>query len=151
MVALRARAQDAGSYSYITRSTKNDGRGAVRSLAGCIGPYRIVGVGEHFIMNFGEGVVGGHKTSLRVCTLRSSEQKNERLRPVDFVVDPAAGLLHSKVAPLLLEKEAATGHLLVDVAGQEHVSVLVLVVLVLFTVLDVVGEVRHFYSNSIFN
>ena len=74
----------------------------------------------------------------------ASEEENEGLGLVDFVVDPAAGLLDSKVAPLLFVQETASLHVAVNGLGQEHVSVLELVVLVLLRVLDLVREVRHF-------
>ena len=74
---------------------------------------------------------------------RASEEKNEGLGLVDLVVDPAAALLDSNLAPLLFVQEAPAGHVAVHGFGQEHVTVLKLVVLVLFGVLDFVGEVRH--------
>ena len=64
---------------------------------------------------------------------------------MNFVVHPTSGLLHTEAAPLRFEQEAAVGNLFVHGLGQEDVSVFVLFVLVLFTVLDVVGEVRHLF------
>ena len=58
---------------------------------------------------------------------------------------PSAGLLYTEATPLRLKQEAPVGNLFVNSLGQEDVSVFVLVVLVLFTVLDVIGEVRHLF------
>ena len=59
-------------------------------------------------------------------------------------MDPAARLLDVERAPLVLKEESVVGHLLVNVLRQEHVAVLILVILVFFTVLDLFREVRHF-------
>ena len=64
---------------------------------------------------------------------------------MNFIVHPTSGLLHTEATPLRFEQKAAVGNLFVNGLGQEDVSVFVFVVLVLFTVLDVVGEVRHLF------
>ena len=40
------------------------------------------------------------------------------------------------------------GHGFIDVAGEEHMAILVVVVVVLFAVLDFFGEVRHLFLFS---
>jgi hypothetical protein len=63
---------------------------------------------------------------------------------MNFIVNPSAGLLNAELAPLMLKEKALLRKLLVNLSGQEHVTILVSVVLILFAVFDVVGEVRHF-------
>ena len=55
-----------------------------------------VGVLEHGIMGGGERVTLWDLTSAWVRTKRPSEEENEGLGLVDFVVDPAAGLLDAE-------------------------------------------------------
>lgn len=50
---------------------------------------------------------------------------------MDLVVDPAARLLHAKRAPLVLSEESLLGHLLENVLGEQHMTILVGVILVL--------------------
>jgi hypothetical protein len=66
-----------------------------------------------------------------VSTNRSSKQQDEGLGLVNFVVNPAAGLLDAKRSPLVLREQSLLRHLLEDVLGQEHMAVLVGVILVL--------------------
>ena len=63
-----------------------------------------------------------------------------------LVMDPASGLLDAQVAPLLFVEEATARCITVDGLGQEHVPVLVLVVLILLRILDLVGEVWHYFK-----
>lgn len=71
------------------------------------------------------------ETGVRVSTNRSSKQQDEGLGLVDLVMDPAAGLLHTERSPFVLSEESLLRHLLEDVLGQEHMTVLIGVVLVL--------------------
>jgi len=80
---------------------------------------------------------------LRVCAEGPPEQQDEGLRVVDLVVDPPARLLHANLAPLVLQQETLGRQLLVELAGQQNVAVLILIVLILLAVFNVVGEVRH--------
>ena len=102
-----------------------------------------VGVLKHGVMHLSQRVGIWNSASSWVCSEGSSEEEDEGFWFVDLVVDPATGLLHSKLSPLLLEEQAVPGHLSVCVLGEEYVSVLVLIVLVLFGVLDLFWEVRH--------
>ena len=120
------------------------GAGEACSLSGRLCLANNVGVFQHFIMDVSEGVAWWHHSCLWVRLERPSEKKNERFWPVDLVVDPATRLLHAEVSPLLLEQETTVGNLLVNCLRQKHVSVLKLVVAILFTVLDLLGEMRHF-------
>lgn len=90
-----------------------------------------------------EWVTGGEEAGIGVGANRASEQQYEGLGFVDFVVDPAAGLLHSERAPLVLGQESLLRHLLEDVLGKEHMTVLIHVVLVLLRILYFLGEVWH--------
>ena len=73
---------------------------------------------EHGVVNGGKLVVVGHTACRRVRTQRPSEEENEGLGLVDFVVDPATRLLHSEIAPLFFVEEASAGHVTVDGLGQ---------------------------------
>ena len=69
----------------------------------------------------------------------AAEEEDVRLRAVDGVMDPAAGLLHSDATPLALGEEAVLGEGLGQVLGEDDVPVLVVLVGVLFGVFDAVG------------
>ena len=58
-------------------------------------------------------VVIWNLSSLGVASNRTSEKENERLGLMNFVVDPAAGLLDSKVAPLLFVEQTTARHVAV--------------------------------------
>ena len=62
---------------------------------------------------------------------------------MNLIVDPASGLLDSEVAPLLLVQQATARCITVHSLGQEDVTVLVLIVLVLLAIFNFVREVRH--------
>ena len=62
---------------------------------------------------------------------------------MDLIVNPAARLLNSEGSPLVLGQESLLRHLLKDVLGEKHVTVLVDVVLVLLRILNFLGEVWH--------
>jgi hypothetical protein len=66
-----------------------------------------------------------------------------RLRPVYFVVNPASALLNSKSPPFTFRKESIARHAFVDLFWQLDVAVFVEVILILLTVVDFRGEVRH--------
>lgn len=78
-------------------------------------------------------------TGLRVGAQGAAEEEDVRFRPVDGIMDPAAGLLHSDAAPLALVEEAVLGEGLGQVLGEDDVPVLVVLVGVLFGVFDAVG------------
>ena len=69
----------------------------------------------------------------------AAKEEDVRLRPVDGVMDPAAGLLYSDATPLALGEEAVLGEGLGQVLGEDDVPVLVVLVGVLFGVFDAVG------------
>ncbi len=62
---------------------------------------------------------------------------------MDLVVDPAAGLLNTKGAPLVLVQQALLGHLLENVLREEHVTVLISVILIFFGILNLFREMWH--------
>ena len=68
----------------------------------------------------------------RIASDGPSKKKNERLRLMNFVVNPTARLLDTKVAPLFLIEQSTTRCVAVDSLRKEHMSVLVVVVLILF-------------------
>ena len=76
---------------------------------------------------------------LRVGAQGAAEEEDVRLRPVDGVVHPAAGLLYSNAAPLALGQEAVLGEGLGQILREDDVPVFVFLVGVLFGVLDAVG------------
>ena len=51
---------------------------------------------------------------------------------MNFVVDPAARLLDSEMAPLFFKEEAIAGHVAIDSLREEHMPILKLLVLILF-------------------
>ena len=73
----------------------------------------------------------GQEARVGVSANGSSEQQDEWLGLVNLVVDPAARLLNSEGAPLVLCQQSLLGHLLENVLGKKHVTVLVHVVLIL--------------------
>ena len=79
----------------------------------------------------------------RVSAEGPPEEQDEGLGLVDLVVDPSTRLLNSERSPLLFEQQAVTRHVSIDGLGQKHVTILILIVLVLFGVLNLVREVRH--------
>ena len=90
--------------------------------------------------------VGRGKPCLRVGVQGSSEQQDKWLWLVHFVVHPSSWLGHAEAPPLVLRQEL-TSHvfdLLVNFLRQEHVSILVEVIGVLFRILDLVWKMRHF-------
>lgn len=71
------------------------------------------------------------------------EHQNVRLVLVDLVVLPSGGILNSQLSPLLLCKDFILGELIVDLAGENHISVVVFSVAILAAVLELMREVRH--------
>ena len=102
--------------------------------------------------------VGGHLpadrglSGSRVGPLSASEEEDEGLRLVDLVVRPAARLLDPDASPFHLGKDSAARDLLVDLLGEDNVSVFVEVIGVFVGVLDLSGVVRHLgaFANSAF-
>ena len=86
---------------------------------------------------------GRRESGVGVSSKRSSEEKNEGLGFVDFVVDPASGLLNTKTSPFAFREESSSGDLLVDGFREEDMTVLIDLVVVLLRVLDFVRVVRH--------
>lgn len=73
------------------------------------------------------------------------------LRAVEFVVVPSSGLLDSQSSPFLdndrrygFSEETAAGDLLIDIAGEDDMTVLIVVVVILVGVLDFIRVMRHF-------
>ena len=62
-------------------------------------------------------MVGRRQAGVGVCAEGPSEEEDEWLWFVDFVVDPSSGLLDADGSPLLFDQESATLDLLVDVLG----------------------------------
>ena len=116
----------------------------IGSSATIVGLTDDVGVLEHGVMDLGEVMRLGHLTSGRVSAKRPPKEQDERLWLVDLVVDPAAGLLDSEMAPLFFVEQAAAGHVTVHALRQQHVPVLILIILVLLRVLNLIREMRHF-------
>jgi hypothetical protein len=71
------------------------------------------------------------EAGVRVSTNRSSKQQDEGLRLVNLVMNPAAGLLNTERSPLVLSEQSLLRHLLEYVLGQQDMTVLVGVILVL--------------------
>jgi hypothetical protein len=90
-----------------------------------------------------EGVAGRRQACVWVCAQWPSEQEDERLRFVNFVMNPPSRLLHSKSSPLVLSEQARPWSLLVNMLGQENVSIFEVLILVFLRILDLVWEVRH--------
>ena len=103
-----------------------------------------VGVLQHSVVGRCQWVAVRYFASGGISSVGSSEKENKGLWLVNFVMDPSAGLLYTKMTPLFFVKQPTTRHILVNILGEEHMSVLVVVVLILFRVLDLVWEVRHF-------
>ena len=103
-----------------------------------------VRISEHLVVQFCETMTRIGHASVRVRAQGSAEEENERLRLVDFIVDPAARLLHAQLSPLLLKKKSALWELLVDGLGKQHMAILKIIICVLFTVFDFVREMWHF-------
>lgn len=100
----------------------------------CISPI-VVGRGDE---------ADGWQTGDRVCAFGAAEEQDMGLWLMDFVVDPASGLLDAQCPPLLLAEELALlGDFLHDLFGENHVPVLVVVVVVLLGVFDFRRVVRH--------
>ena len=91
-------------------------------------------------------MVGGRQAGIGVCPEGSSEEEDEGLWFMYFVVDPSSRLLDSDGSPLLLDQESPTLDLLVDVLGQEDVPVFEEVVLVFLRVFYLVRKVGHVFS-----
>jgi hypothetical protein len=86
----------------------------------------------------------GRFTSYWICVLGPSEQKNMRLRFVDFIVGPSSRLHDAEGSPLSFTHQfALVGNLLVDVLGKHDMAVLVEVIAVLIGVLNLSRIVRH--------
>ena len=109
--------------------------------------FSLIWILQHGVVSACKWVIVGDFTSLRVGTEWSSKQQNEWFRSMNFVMYPTARLLDSEVTPLLFEEETVAGHLLVRSSRKQDMSIFVFVVLVLFRVLDLVREMRH-YSNA---
>ena len=58
-----------------------------------------VGVLEHGVVSGGEGMAFSNLTGSGVSSQGTSEQQNERLGLMNFIMDPTAGLLDSEVTP----------------------------------------------------
>ena len=86
---------------------------------------------------------GWQESGVGVGAERAAEEEDEGFGFVDLVVGPAAALLHAERPPLVLAEQTLLRHLLEDVLRQQHVRVVVHVVLVLLGVLDLVGEMWH--------
>ena len=98
-----------------------------------------------------EGVTLRKETRVRVSTNRSSKQQDKGLGFVNLVMYPAARLLNSERSPLVFSKQSLLRHLLEYVLGQEHMTVLVGVVLVLLWILNLLWKVWHrWLSVSVF-
>ena len=120
------------------------GSGSATSLATLTDHVRVP---EHGVVDLSQRVAIGDFTRGRVSLKWAPEKKDEGLRLMNLVVDPATRLLHTHTSPLIFVQETTSGHVAVDRLGQKYVSVLVFVILVLFRVLDLVREMRH-YSNA---
>ena len=79
-----------------------------------------------------------------VGALGSAEEQDVGFGLVDFVVLPPPGLLDAQEPPLVFGEELALlGDFLHDLLGQDHVPVLVVVVVVFFRVFDLARVMRH--------
>ena len=90
-----------------------------------------------------KGMAGRQETRVGVSADGSSEQQDEWLRFVDLVVNPAARLLHTEGAPLVLCQQSLLRHLLENVLREKHVAILVHVVLILLWILNLFWEMWH--------
>lgn len=62
---------------------------------------------------------------------------------MNVVMSPASALLNAELSPLLLTQQSSLRHFLENFLWKEHVSVLVVLVLILVTVFDFLGIMRH--------
>ncbi len=77
-------------------------------------------------------VAGRRQSSVRVSSQRSSKKKNKGFRFMHFIMNPPPGLLNAKCPPFCLSEQSAPCHFLIGMFGEEHMSVLKEIVLVLF-------------------
>ena len=66
-----------------------------------------------------------------VSTYGPPKQQDEGLGFVNLIVNPPARLLNAEGAPLILSKQSLLRHLLENVLRQQHVPILIHIVLIL--------------------
>lgn len=71
------------------------------------------------------------QTRVGVSTYGPPKQQDKGLGLVNFIVNPAAGLLNAEGAPLVLCEQSLLRHLLENVLGQQDVPILIYIVLIL--------------------
>ena len=106
---------------------------------------------QHCVVRRRQWMVVRDLTRGGISSVWASEKENKGLWLMNFVMNPPAGLLYPKMAPLLFVKQPTTRHVLVNIFRQEHMPVLVVVILILFWVLDLVRKVWHFNSFASLN
>ena len=104
---------------------------------------------EHGVMNAGQWMTFWHLTGGRLSSEGTSEQENEGLRFVNFVMDPTARLLDTNRTPFFLEKKTAAWHISINSFRQKNMSILIFIVLILLGIFNLVWEVWHFVGRAI--